>query len=511
MASIGVHPQAASSHVVLDLEQVIREKIEKLPTIPPKPCIFKIPQNLRDLNPEAYTPHRVAIGPYHADAEQFKSMEPHKLRYLNSLMSSSRYQSKLKEYITEIEKLESEARRCYSEIEHLRNEFGSQNFKSMLLLDGAFTVKFLCRMFLWMIDCTDSEFDMKHLAVIFEFDIMDANDPIFNFERTRYEVLWDLILLENQLPFFILEALFDCTFSSRSPPITFAELAYVSLRGLVPVATNKILREELERSKRETPMHLLDLMRMCCLDVPRTNPHSKLPTRPQSFLMKHCSCKLITSCICMTEHGKTRSLCSHLAPQGCLGRKKEQHQPESQYHISVTELHNAGIRFKRADRGQTFDVKFDKAQGVIEMPHLFFDDMSEVFFRNVIAFEQHHLNEFEVINYVAFLERLINTVEDVHILEESELMVNYLGSKEDVATICNNFTTHLYIKYSPEYFQMFDDLAAHVMKPWNKWKAMLRRNYFGSPWATMSVIAAVVLLVLTALQTVATVYSTHWH
>jgi len=49
------------------------------------------------------------------------------------------------------------------------------------------------------------------------------------------------------------------------------------------------------------------------------------------------------------------------------------------------------------------------------------------------------------------------------------------------------------------------------MKPWNKWKAMLRRDYFGSPWITMSIIAAVVLLGLTAIQTIATVYSTNWH
>jgi len=99
----------------------------------------------------------------------------------------------------------------------------------------------------------------------------------------------------------------------------------------------------------------------------------------------------------------------------------------------------------------------------------------------------------------------------VHILEESDLMVNYLGSKENVATICNNFTNQLYVNYSEEYFQKFDDLAAHVMKPWNKWKVMLRRDYFGSPWITMSIIAAVVLLGLTAIETIATIYSTNWH
>jgi len=162
-------------------------------------------------------PHHVGIGPYHADAEQFKSMEPHKLRYLNSLMLSSGDQNKLKGYVTEIEKRESEAWRCYLEIEHLRNKFGSQNFKNMLLLDGAFTIKLLCRMFLWMINNISNEFDVKHLADIFDFGIMDANDPMFDFVRTQYEVLWDLILLENHLPFSILEALYDCAFSSKSP------------------------------------------------------------------------------------------------------------------------------------------------------------------------------------------------------------------------------------------------------------------------------------------------------
>ena len=91
MASIGDHSQAVppECQLVVALEALIREEMRNLSPMT-EPCIYKIPQELRDVNPKAYTPRRVAIGPYHANAEHLKSMEPYKLRYLDSLMSRSR-------------------------------------------------------------------------------------------------------------------------------------------------------------------------------------------------------------------------------------------------------------------------------------------------------------------------------------------------------------------------------------------------------------------------------------
>ncbi|XP_057478177.1 uncharacterized protein LOC130765702 [Actinidia eriantha] len=53
------------------------------------------------------------------------------------------------------------------------------------------------------------------------------------------------------------------------------------------------------------------------------------------------------------------------------------------------------------------------------------------------------------------------------------------------------------------YSQVCQKLNDHCKKSWNKARAKLRRDYFYSPWAAVSTIAAVFLLLLTFSQTMA--------
>ena len=43
-------------------------------------CIYKIPQKIRKLNEEAYTPSIVSIGPFHYGDKRLEAMEDLKLR-----------------------------------------------------------------------------------------------------------------------------------------------------------------------------------------------------------------------------------------------------------------------------------------------------------------------------------------------------------------------------------------------------------------------------------------------
>ena len=42
---------------------------------------------------------------------------------------------------------------------------------------------------------------------------------------------------------------------------------------------------------------------------------------------------------------------------------------------------------------------------------------------------------------------------------------------------------------------------------WHKWKANLKQNYFNTPWAILSMIATVLLLILTIIQTICSIVS----
>uniref|UniRef100_A0A2N9HQG3 Uncharacterized protein n=1 Tax=Fagus sylvatica TaxID=28930 RepID=A0A2N9HQG3_FAGSY len=69
------------------LASAIRKMFKELgPSVSNKCRIYKVPYQLRTLNPEAYTPHVISIGPYHHNNDNCRSMEKHKVRYFENFM-----------------------------------------------------------------------------------------------------------------------------------------------------------------------------------------------------------------------------------------------------------------------------------------------------------------------------------------------------------------------------------------------------------------------------------------
>jgi hypothetical protein len=56
-----------------------------------------------------------------------------------------------------------------------------------------------------------------------------------------------------------------------------------------------------------------------------------------------------------------------------------------------------------------------------------------------------------------------------------------------------------------DYNDLCKNLNSFYGNPWHKWKATLRRQYFSNPWRTAATIAAIILLLLTLVQTVCTI------
>ncbi|MCI49049.1 UPF0481 protein, partial [Trifolium medium] len=56
-------------------------------------CIYKVPQKIRQVNPQAYTPNVIAIGPFHSprgsvsDDNNLNEMEKLKLKYLKGFLN----------------------------------------------------------------------------------------------------------------------------------------------------------------------------------------------------------------------------------------------------------------------------------------------------------------------------------------------------------------------------------------------------------------------------------------
>ncbi|KAI6670705.1 hypothetical protein NL676_005590 [Syzygium grande] len=127
---------------------------------------------------------------------------------------------------------------------------------------------------------------------------------------------------------------------------------------------------------------------------------------------------------------------------------------------SAAELNYAGIRFKKSETNSLRDISF--ARGVLRLPVIEVDDTTESVFLNLIAFERLHI----VAGY-----------EDVALDPESSLDAVRTRLKRD----CE--------------------------KPWIMWRVNLVRTYFSNPWALLSLIAAILALALTIIQTAYAVLS----
>ncbi|KAK2661500.1 hypothetical protein Ddye_000074 [Dipteronia dyeriana] len=81
----------------------------------------------------------------------------------------------------------------------------------------------------------------------------------------------------------------------------------------------------------------------------------------------------------------------------------------------ATNLVEAGIKLKKGDYNNGLYIKFK--DGVLEIPPMIVDDMTEAFFRNIICFEQCWPGcTAKFTSYAIILDNLINTTKDIDIL-----------------------------------------------------------------------------------------------
>ncbi|RXH72451.1 hypothetical protein DVH24_012135 [Malus domestica] len=384
-------------------------------------CIYRVPKTLRRVNEKAYTPQAVSIGPLHHGKKGLKEMEGHKKRYLQYFLERTGVSKE--DYKTKIRGKEAELRSCYAQT----IELSSDEFVRIILVDAAFIIEFLLR-FLDQIE-------------------KDSNDRIFHKPWLINYVVPDMLLLENQLPFFILEDLFATAEVPASVP-SVLDLFYEFCKESTNFYTGKGNWER-PRFKVE---HFVDLVRTL-----------HLPTPEENF--------------------KNRGSVETLAVP------------------SMTKLRQAGVRFKARSSKNLFDICFK--DGILEIPNLMIEDDSEIVLRNLIAFEQCHCDCNYFSDYSLLMDSFVNTPNDVELLVKNGIVEHLLGDHSEVSTLINSLGKGVGVDRRRFYYAtLVKDLNEYYKKPWNKWKADLKQKYFNSPWATISVIAATLIIILTFIQTV---------
>ena len=273
------------------------------------------------------------------------------------------------------------------------------------------------------------------------------DDPM-KVEEWALNMVWhDLLLLENQLPFFVIEKLYHLALPSLSNSISLIQLTF-EFFGYLNIH-NKSTDVKIQ--------HFTNLLRFFQLP-----PSNKLPDRvPERIFPKY----------------------------------------------SITQLREVGVKLKAISSKCELDLKFK--DGVLEIPLLEFEDATEARIRNIMALEQcDWSSDPHIMDFYLILDRLINTTKDVDLLSHKVILINGLGDSNAVTSMINNLNRGImWRNMNSDFYQLGKDLNEYYEEPWHRWKAILRHQYFSTPWRMTSTIATIILLMLILIQTMFSIKS----
>ncbi|KAH1032855.1 hypothetical protein J1N35_045029 [Gossypium stocksii] len=262
-------------------------------------------------------------------------------------------------------------------------------------------------------------------------------------QHVSCDMWYGLLLLENQLPFFVLLTLYGMIEPNPGP---------------------------------EGHLYLLATSALAFFDKDLRN-----------FNPKNTNIRHLLHLVHTTFHPSLLGILEKIV------RSEDNFQTSGNLIPSATELEDAGsislvpLSKKCEEQGieNMFDIKFDKNTKKLKIPTLQVCDSTERIFRNYMAYEQ--LFAWEVptffIDYVIFIGKLINTSKDVELLRKSGIIDNLLGNDEAITQMFNKLCNSIYYNPTGFYYNgIAKQLNEHCDKKWNKWKAALKKNYFNTPW-----------------------------
>ncbi|XP_028802473.1 UPF0481 protein At3g47200-like [Neltuma alba] len=387
--------------VINDVKAMIQDTNEdEILSSSRKCCIYRVPLTMRDPNNEDayyYTPKVVSIGPFHYGNEKLRGMEKNKRMFFKRFVDQSETGKDLVRFVMRWESL---VRASYSDEINL----DVTEFVTLILADAAFIIE------LFMIenvirDKKARQDDKRKARALLEHWWLEA--------ATKH-----LILLENQLPFFIIEGLYKAVFPSAPS----------------------------ERNSN----NMIPLFREITFAF---------------FWSKKFHVELTL--------------------------------------VSATELQAAGVKLKAKKGKSLLELNFSRP--CFEIPEIFSEDRTEIFFRNMIALEQcHYPFKSYITEYAFILACLINEHQDVDLITYKKIIHNFLGNANDVANLFNGLRENIMGEHiiSTHYHEICQRLNRYCKCAWNKRCAHLKRDYCKTPWHAMASAAAIVVILLNLIQTI---------
>ncbi|XP_020098162.1 UPF0481 protein At3g47200-like [Ananas comosus] len=384
--------------------------------------IFKVQDLISDENiVQSFKPKILSIGPYHhgSSSSHLEVTESVKLRCQRNILGS------ISEDSYDGCRITTRAKDFYSE-KYIT--MGEENFARMLLRDGCFILAALGLM----------RGDLTQL----EFEALPWHD-----------VVHDLLLVENQIPFLVLEEI-------------------RMLAAPIPGETTESLKEKIAASVKVELQHYTN-----AIDI------REIHSKDFHHLLHLCHMFFRPSQIAV-EHHRARAVTN------------------LQWHRAV-QYHEAGVEFRAKDPStphSLLDVTF--SNGVMEIPRLSIDGQTESLFKNLIMFELGCPQVGKYMNaYIIFMSQLLSKPDDVELLAQRGI-IEILGRADEVLRIFGRLNELAILPCWDDYYlkSTLRSVGAHYNRRSNWWFAWLKHKHCKNPFLALAALGAFIVLLCTVIQ-----------
>ena len=397
-------------------------------------------------------PRVVSLGPIHHGKPKYQLTESYKLMLADKFIGKTG--RTVEELYGIIEDNIKELREYYDE--KVTQKYSDEDLAWMLFVDGCATLHFI------------------HSFVKGKVkDVKIKNDQVAFVQQ-------DLFLLENQLPFQLLDYLMKKIKEENSK---MEDKLRKSIQKFID--KQSMLAGGKKSPNAQNAIHLLDLLRKRLLGTEKDKSGEKLPSTTVN-----------------TEPNKK----DEKSEKTVLNKKGKKDKDWHSFR-NVQELREVGIQLKPRKSSHLGEIDFKKKwnfyPGILWMPKIIVDDSTGPKFFNLIAYEMcpDFENDFGITSYISFLDSLIDEQKDVIDLRNAGILRNLLGSDKEVADVFNEIGTDL-VPNLDIYREVRVQIEEYYTMQSMTWISQVIHTHFSSPWTVIAFLAAFFVLGLSVVQTV---------
>lgn len=419
-------------------------------------CIYQVPHGLKEGNEKACNPRAVDLALYRRSDKHLRIQDKDKWRAFYMALQTERGKkpasvdainpgNDLNSYLNALNNLEERARKCYEKPSPRNGKepitiLEGPDLSKRTKLNGCFVIEML-------MGAHDG----------FETIGYRKDDFVFSYSMLNY-IQRDMIKMENQIPFFVLDAVVGfhhgkLNHEGGTAPL-IPKLETNSSRDLVGLITyffDSLMPRPTEQTNA-TPTEQTN-------GVPAAEQTNATSTEQSNDVPAGFHCLDV-----YRRYLKTGLLDNDSTQDGPLPKRRMQLIP------CATLLRDAGFTLKTIKTDCFLDIKFKKR--TLQIPYLKIHEGTKSLFLNLIAFEQRHPGCSRTFtSYVCFIDNLIRSTEDVAFLRYCGIIENNTGKDDEVLKLLHSLLQDVVFDLESCYLKK---LSQEVTQHYNSWWSAFR-------------------------------------